>query len=242
MQFIVVVCLLIALIPQDVPAQHGTGIALTIDDETITDGWYAITLRYYASSIDTLALATEVVSGRFSKGHCHLNYGITVALPSAFIDSYTATIGYSLNNGTERQPRIILSRVPFAAQTDHARMADLLSPTFTGMVTSINEVAGPITLVGSDGLRVERRGTTLVIGQPPQRTERGSIQGDNSSHEFTLTPTVPVSDRTRVTVSLRNSTTHIALAARVNLTNGTITIQAAAALLETEHIDWEVTP
>jgi hypothetical protein len=40
---------------------------------------------------------------------------------------------------------------------------------------------------------------------------------------------------------LLNSTTHIALTAQVNLTDGTITIVAAAPLLETELISWEIT-
>lgn len=242
MRFIVLVYVLITILPLDVPAQLGTGVALMIDDETIPDGWYGITLRYYASSIDTVPLATETLSGRFSNGRCHLVYGTTITIPAAFVESTTATIGYSLNEGPERQPRITIARVPYATRTEHARMADLLSPTFTGLVTSINEVAGPVTLMGVDGLRIERRGSTIVLTPPTQRSERGSIQGDNVSYEFTLTPSFPISDRTRVTVSLRNSTTQIALTTRTNTTNGTIIIQAAAVLLDTEHIDWEVTP
>lgn len=222
-------------------AQLGLGLSISIDDETIRDGWYSVHIRYYTTSTDGTAIAEEVLSGRFVSGRCSLLCGLTTQIPDVFLQSASASIGYSIEGGPERLPRIRPSRVPYAEHAQHAHIADALSPTFTGLVTSINELAGPVTLVGEDGIRVQRRGSTLTIGQQRAQATRGVIRGNNVSHQFSISPGVPITSATRVTLLLLNSTTHIALTAQVNLTDGTITIVAAAPLLETELISWEIT-
>lgn len=228
----------IGLVPSS--AQLGLGLALVIDDETVPDGWYSVVLRYYSSATDTKSLADETLSVRFSGGRCHVVCGLTTQLPEAFRSSSTAAIGYSIDGGQERVPRIQVASQHYAARAEHALLADGLSPSFTGFVTSINELAGPVTLVGADGISIDRQGSTMVLRLQKMSPVRGRIRGDNTTHFFTISPGVALSSRTRVTLALVNSTTQIALSASINLAAGTITVTAAAPLLESEQIEWEV--
>jgi hypothetical protein len=222
-------------------AQLGLGLAISIDDETIRDGWYSVHVRYYTVSTDGTAVAEEVLSGRFVSGRCSLLCGLTTQIPDVFLQSASASIGYSIAGEPERLPRIRPSRVPYAEHALHAQTAEALSPSFTGLVTSINELAGPVTLVGEDGIRVQRQGSTLTIGQQRSPATKGIIRGNNVSHQFAISPGRAITSDTRVTLQLLNSTTQIALTSRVNLTDGTILIVAAAPLLDTELISWEIT-
>ena len=64
--FIAVLLILSCNVPS--AAQLGLGLSLVLDDESVEDGWYTVTLRYYASISSDEALAQEQVSGRFRGG------------------------------------------------------------------------------------------------------------------------------------------------------------------------------
>lgn len=222
-------------------SQLGLGLTIAIDDETVRDGWYRVHIRYYTAATDQTAIGEEVLSGRFASGRCYLTCGLTTQLPDAFLQSASAAIGYSIDDRPEHVPRIRPASVPYAERTEHARVADVLSPSFTGLVTSINELAGPITITGEQGIRVDRQGSTLTIGRQPGSVARGIVRGNNTSHQFVIAPGVPITSQTRCTMQLRNSATHIALTSVINIADGTIAIIAAAPLLDTESISWELT-
>ncbi len=240
MRFFIAVLALMWILLAPASAQHGLGLALVIDDETVPDGWYNIVLRYYTSATASTSLADETLSARFSGGRCHIVCGLTTLLPESFRSSSTAAIGYSIDGGQERLPRIQVASQHYAVRAEHALLADGLSPSFTGFVTSINELAGPVTLVGAEGISIDRQGSTMVIRSRKLSPTRGKIRGDNSTYSFTISPGVALTSSSRVTLALVNSTTQIALSASINLAAGTITISAAAPLLESEQIEWEV--
>lgn len=240
MRFLIAVLALMWIWLTPASAQLGLGLALVIDDETVPDGWYSIVLRYYTSATASTSLADETLSARFSGGRCHIVCGLTTLLPETFRSSTSAAIGYSIDGGQERVPRIQVATQQYATRAEHALLADGLSPSFTGFVTSINELAGPVTLVGADGVSIDRQGSTMVIRLQKTSAARGKIHGDNSAYSFTVSPGVALTSRTRVTLALVNSTTQIALTSSINLVTGTITITAAAPLLESEQIEWEV--
>lgn len=235
---IVIVLILCFRVPS--PAQLGLGLSLVVDDESVEDGWYSITLRYYESITSDQVLAHEQISARFRGGYCFLIAGRTINVPEEFIRSPSAAIGYSLDGRAESLPRIAVSSQLYARTAEHARIADGLSPSFTGFVTSINEVAGPITLLGGEGIDVEREGARLILRSRARIVARGTIQGDNTAHVFTIRPSVPLSDRARISAQLTNSTTHISLTTEINRNDGTITLIAAAPLLSSESITWEI--
>lgn len=221
-------------------AQVGFGLQLAIDDELVADGWYTITLRFYANIGAQQPLATEVVPGRFLGGRCMLVAGLTVQIPSEVLESTTSAVGYALDGADERMPRISFPAHAYAVLASRARVADALSPSFTGLVTSINEQAGPITVIGGSGITVDRAGSTLVIHQRSQVVARGEVRSDSSEYLFRINPGIAITDRMHVTARLVNSTTHITIAAAIEVTTGMLTITTAAPLLPTETILWEV--
>lgn len=236
--FIAVLLILSCNVPS--AAQLGLGLSLVLDDESVEDGWYTVTLRYYASISSDEVLAQEQVSGRFRGGYCFLVAGRTIAVPLEFLRSPTAAVGYSLDGTAERLPRIAIPSQQFTRTAEHALLADGLSPSFTGLVTSINEVAGPITLLGADGINVQRDGSRIIFRSNARIVAYGTVQGDNATHVFTVRPGVQLSDRVRVTARLTNSTTHINVTTELNRNDGTITLIAAAPLLSSESITWEI--
>jgi hypothetical protein len=221
-------------------AQVGFGLQIAIDDELVADGWYTITLRFYDNIGATQPLATEAVPGRFLGGRCILVAGLSVELPPEFLENTTSAIGYALDGADERVPRLSLPAQGYAVLASRARIADALSPTFTGLVTSINELAGPITLSAGSGIDIDRAGSTLVIQQKRQLLAHGQVRSDSCDHVFRINPGIAISDRMRVTAQLVNSTTHITVATAIDVTNGILIITTAAPLLPTETILWEL--
>lgn len=221
-------------------AQVGFGLQIAIDDELVADGWYTITLRFYDNIGAQQPLVTEVVPGRFFGGRCMLVAGLSVELPPDLLESTTGVIGYALDGADERVTRLSLPAQAYTVLASRARIADALSPTFTGLVTSINELAGPITLSAGSGITIDRAGSTLLIHQRSQVLARGAVQSDSSNHVFRINPGITITDRMRVTAQLVNSTTHITITTAIDASNGWIIITTAAPLLPTEMILWEL--
>jgi hypothetical protein len=240
MRFFFVIILVFSLLLQPVSAQLGLGLTVTLDDESVEDGWYEITLRFYATPSSQDILAQEQLQGRFHGGYCHVTAGRSIEIPVSFLRCPTASIGFAINGFPERQPRIIVARHQFSEVATNALIAQSLDPGFTGFVTSINELAGPITLLGRDGIIIERDRTQLLLRHRPSTLVRGVVTGNDTTHQFTIAPGVQLTDQHKVRAYVTNSTTHIAVSADISVPDGTIVLTATAPLLASERIVWEL--
>jgi len=69
-------------------------------------------------------------------------------------------LGIRVDNGTELVPRTALTAVPYAL---HATIAEGVTTNATGVVTSVNNQAGAITLQGGGGTTITNTGGTFMI-------------------------------------------------------------------------------
>lgn len=240
MRHFIVTLLTLGVLSVPMSAQLGLGLSLTLDDASVEDGWYTITLRFYAHASSQEVLAQEELQGRFHGGYCHVTAGRSIELPESFLRSATAAVGFAIDGSIERLPRISVARQQFSETARNALNAQSLDPGFTGLVTSINEIAGHISMIGRDGVRVERDGSQLIIRYQASKRIRGIISGNNINHQFTISPGIELNDGQRVFAYVTNSTTHIDVSADINILEGTIILTAAAPLLASERLVWEI--
>jgi len=146
-------------------------------------GPHSITLSIYSDSIGGSALYQEVQSAvTFTGGVFNVQIGTNKANPLPLFDAgdYSGTVrpapgyflGVSIDGGAELAPR---SRLGAAATSWSSRFADStraagtattalnLAPSAGGVVTTVNNLSGAVTLAGSGGTTINKSGQTITI-------------------------------------------------------------------------------
>jgi len=197
-------------------------------------------VRWYAVAVGGVPLAVEELRVTLVGGICTVVLGATSPLPMATIRNGKAFLGISVDGALERTPKTELVPTAFTQNAAIADVARALSPEVTGLVTSLNEIAGSISLLGESGVRVRRDGNILRIGRTTDVVERGQIIGDNKTFIFRYRPTMIVSDPSAVTFRVVADTTTIAVTLAINTTNNEMIFRTSAPLLATETLEWEI--
>ena len=137
------------------------GVVLDNLGHFIPDGAHNINLKLYDALAATSPIYSENQIGVvFVKGIFNVMIGSVTAIPNTIAFDKGYFLGVSVDGGIEMTPRTPLSAAPYAI---HAGMADALSPTATGVVTSVNSQAGAITLVGGGGTTITNVGAAFTI-------------------------------------------------------------------------------
>ena len=165
--------------------------------------------------------------------------GSVVPLPPDLLLSGPFWLGIRVDGGNELQPRTALATVPYALLADRARIAQALAPEVTGVVTSVNEIAGMVQLEGGSGISIQRSGSTLRIDRESSR-ESGVIEDQPGQYRFSVTPLTTLLPQHRVRAEVL-AETHIGVRVTdVDLTSNTFTIELAAPLSADERIVWSL--
>lgn len=206
------------------------------------DGPHRITVRWYDDPFLPIPLWQEDVDADIVGGRSELVLGATVPLPDTILRSNRVFIGYSVDGEAERRPRIELYATGMSLHAGYADMAARLDPRATGLVTSLNEVSGPVTLVGGDGITVIRQGTTLVVSPSAIGTEKGRISGDGTATEYRVKPNRKLSTNDRVTFRTISPTTTLLTQLIIDTASNELVFRVSAPLLAEESIDWSIDP
>lgn len=202
------------------------------------EGKHHLLVRWYDDALSSNWVESEEFDVDLTQAPVQLQLGSTSPVPHDLLRTGTAWLGVSIDGGTELPQRTMLVTVPYAQYTEHARVADKLSEDVTDVVTSLNEIAGAVKVLGQGGIVVRNEGEALVI-TTDQPIESGVVHGDDTEHAFVVKPTTQISSSCRVTATVVSPTTIITCGiASIDASANTITIQTSAALTKAETLHW----
>ncbi|MBU3741863.1 MAG: hypothetical protein FGM24_06205 [Candidatus Kapabacteria bacterium] len=207
------------------------------------DGAHQVTVRWYDVPVGGTPTLVERHNVVATLGIVELRLGETVGIDNALLDRGTVWLGYSIDGGAEESVRERLLSAPFARLANRAAIADRLSPQVTGIVTSINEMAGAVRILGDSTIDVQRTGDVLRLGMTrPAAAESGSIGGDATTWRFAIRIATPLSDVANVTLRVDADTETVIGAAIVDMdtTTNTITVATTAILTPAESLHWSI--
>lgn len=226
-----------AQLPQTISYQ-----ALATRNGEALQGVHHVTVRWYDAVAATTVRFEEQYDAEFVGGVVALNLGLQNGLPLDLLAEGTVYLGLSIDGDEELFPRTALTSVPYALNALHAETATSLDREVSGVVTSVNEVAGNVRLIGDASTRVTKNGNVITISaSPPSHAlVNGVVTPDGRSSTFTVASPSPLTLRSRITaVVISQSGESIGCCvSKIDEMAGTFTITTAAILLPTERIHW----
>ena len=187
------------------------GVVLDGAGHFIPDGQHNIQVKLYDALNAISPIYTENQTAIvFVKGIFNVMIGSVTPIPGTVAFDKGYFLGVSVDAGTEMTPRTALSPAPYAI---HASVADALDPGATGVVTSVNNQSGAVTVQAGTGAVVTNNGATITISATG--TGGTGIQGVQSSDPSIVVanPTGPVAS---VSVGVSGITT-------TKIANGAVT-------------------
>ncbi|MCO6467150.1 MAG: hypothetical protein J5I53_11110 [Bradyrhizobiaceae bacterium] len=203
------------------------------------NGKHELVTRWYSTPTGGTPLHVESLVTDVVDGLATVVAGSAIPLPPGLLRSGTLWIGFSIDGGSELVPRTVLTSVPYALLADKALVAEALAPEVTGVVTSVNEVAGAVEIVGKDGIHVNRQGKTLTVSAT-NALQRGRIDALPGEYQFTIRLNNPFPPNTTIYAHVVSKTVVGVTVLDIDNALGEFTLIASAPLIEGEYILWYV--
>lgn len=146
----------------------------------IPDGNHALTLKLYETASGGSAVYEESHSTAVIKGLFGVIIGSISPLPASLTFDKAYYLGVAVNGGAELVPRSALSAAPYALYAAVAGEARTLSSGANGIVTSVNNQSGAMTLQGEGSTTVNTNGSVITIASTGGTGGTG-IQGVQST-------------------------------------------------------------
>ena len=167
-----------AQVPRTISYQ---GMLTDASGKPVPDGNKNLTVSLYADASGGSPLYSETQSVTVTKGIYTMIIGSATPIPPTLSFDNAYFLGVAIEGGTELAPRTALTSAPYAL---HAALADGASSNAVGIVRSLNNLSGALTLQGSGGTTITSNGHTLTISS--SGSAGGGIQGIQSG-DGTLT-------------------------------------------------------
>lgn len=242
LQIIFLVCLCLMHNPCRAQPHLQVGVTAIFGSPLPDDGVHRIVVRWYDDAFGAAALWEEPVIAEITAGRSELVLGRTVPIADTMLRGGRAFIGLTLEGESERRPRQEIIPLTAALHASYADMAARLDPRATGLVTSINELSGPVSLAGAEGIRIQRNGTTLTISASQSPVERGTVSGDGRSATYRVRPLTALTAGSRITFRSVSPTTTLAVQLEIDPASNELIFTASAPLLKDERIEWSFAP
>lgn len=156
---------------------------LAIESPELRDGDHQVTVRWYDDAVSGLLHSTERTSITIQNGRSSVTLGSSSPLPIGLLQGGNAWISVQFDGASEPALRYQIQPTALAQTAAFALVAASLDPRATGLVTSINEVAGAVELAGGEGISIARSGQRFVVSHATAE-ERGKISGNGSAWQF----------------------------------------------------------
>ncbi len=151
---------LYAQVPRQISYQ---GVIMDPSGHPIADGDHKISVMIYNQPVGGTPVYAESQSLPVSHGLFTIIIGAVTPIPSSVKFEGTMYLGIHIDEAEEVLPRTALVSAPFAIRAETADFARALAPDAKGLITSINELSGPITISGDSTLSVTQKGNSLVL-------------------------------------------------------------------------------
>jgi hypothetical protein len=178
-----------AQIPRQISYQ---GLLVSPSGNPISDGTHTITVVFWDAPTGGASLYSETIPTTTARGIFNVIIGGNNSgpIPTTVDFSKQYWLGVSVDGGAEMSPRSPLTSAPYALNAAVAAEAKSVSSDATGIVTSINEVDGPIRIVGDDSTaKVVQNGQVITVTALP----RGIVEIQNTDGTIGVTnPKGPV--------------------------------------------------
>ncbi|MEP7235449.1 MAG: hypothetical protein ABI778_09155, partial [Ignavibacteriota bacterium] len=165
-----------AQIPRQISYQ---GLLVAPNGTPISNGQHVIRIAIYDTPTATVDLFNETDATTTTNGLFNIIIGGTSPIPPGLDFGKPYWLGVSVDGGAEMNPRTPLTSVPYALHAEVADRANFISSDAKGVVTSINEVDGPIRIVGDSLTKVTQDGKVITINTVPYGIQ--SIQNIDGS-------------------------------------------------------------
>ena len=150
-----------AQIPRTISYQ---GILADSQGNLLPDGVHAITIRFYSTISGGGPLYTETHSAvPVVRGLFNLIIGSSTPIPGTLAFDRAYFLGVSIDGGAELEPRTPITASPYAFYAQTAGQASSLAEGATGVVTSLNDLQGRVTLKAGGSALITRSDDTITI-------------------------------------------------------------------------------
>jgi hypothetical protein len=173
-----------AQIPRQISYQ---GLIIDYNSNPIRDGVHTIEISFYDQLSGGTLLYTETHSTTTKGGIFNVILGTVTPFPQTLTFDRQYFLGVSVDGAPEMSPRTQLTAAPYAIRSGIADLAKGVSTDAKGVVTSINELDGPVRIVGDSIIKVTRNGQVIslsaeipdITGVPFNLITSGTNKGQN---------------------------------------------------------------
>lgn len=149
-----------AQIPREISYQ---GIVIDGSGNPISDGIHSIEVSIYDAPTGGTVLHGETFTPIFKAGIFNVSLGSTIPFPNSLQFDKRYYLGVSVDGGPEMTPRTALTAAPYALNASTADVARSVSTDARGVVTSLNELDGPVRIIGDTTIRVTQNGQVISL-------------------------------------------------------------------------------
>ncbi|HEY6171088.1 MAG TPA: hypothetical protein VIX80_02400, partial [Candidatus Kapabacteria bacterium] len=150
----------VAQVPRTISYQ---GLLTDGSGNFIADGNHSLTIKLYESASGGAAIYEESQSTAIVKGLFNVIIGSVTPIPTSLAFDKAYYMGVAVNGSAELVPRSAISAAPYALYASVAGTANSLAPGATGVVTSLNEKSGAVTLQGGGGTTITSLGNVITV-------------------------------------------------------------------------------
>ena len=150
-----------AQIPRQMSYQ---GLIVDQGGKAISDADHTFEIAIYDSPTTLTSLHSETFRVRTAAGIFNVILGTQTPFPANLTFDKQYWLGVSVDGGSEMTPRTVLTAVPYALNAATADIAKGVSSDARGVVTSVNEIDGPVRVVGDSVIKVTQSGNVITIG------------------------------------------------------------------------------
>lgn len=214
-------------------------IPLAIESPDARDGVYPVTTRWYDDAFVGAPQAIERTTLAITNGQGTIVLGSGSPLPVSLLERGRAWISVQFDGATEPTLRHHVVPHAFSHTAGFALMAASLDPRATGLVTSINEIAGPVEIAAGIGISISRNGHQLVLEQR-STFEQGIVPGDGTRWEFVITPQDTTLLGHVMHCEVDSKRDHILVNCRYDQQRNCYIAQTSALLQSDESLRWHI--
>ncbi len=149
-----------AQIPREISYQ---GLIAGVGGQPITDGSHTFEFKLYDSPSAIVPLHAETQIIHTSGGVFNAMLGTVTPFPSSLDFARQYWLGVSIDGTPELEPRAPLTAVAYALNSATADVAMSVSPDATGVVTSINEIDGPVRITSDSTINIAQYGNVITL-------------------------------------------------------------------------------
>lgn len=161
---IVILCASSTLSNAQIPREMNyQGIIIDAGGNPISDGTHTLEVNFYDVPVGGALLHGETFSTITKSGIFNIVLGRATPFPASLQFDRQYFIGVSVDGTPEMMPRTALTAAPYAIRSGTADVAKSVSTDARGVVTSLNELDGPVRIVGDTTISVTQNGQVISL-------------------------------------------------------------------------------